>query len=50
MRTKRTHRQNLRRARVRREKGLLTHRVERKLKIEEAWRNIFVKAGILEPK
>lgn len=49
MATARTHQKCLRRAKVRRANGLLSHRIEKQIKVEKAWRNIWVQAGILQP-
>lgn len=50
MAIKKTHQKNLKRAKIRCQKGLDSHRIEQRKKIDVAWRNIFVKAGILEAK
>jgi hypothetical protein len=49
MATARTHQKCLRRAKVRRADGLPSHRIEKQIKLETAWRNIWVKAGVLQP-
>jgi|APAga8741243907_1050103.scaffolds.fasta_scaffold155835_1 hypothetical protein len=49
MATARTHQKCLRRAKVRRVNGLPSHRIEKQIKLETAWRNIWVQAGILQP-
>lgn len=48
MSTKSTHKKYLRRAKARRVQGLPSHRIEQETRLERAWRNIFVKAGILK--
>lgn len=50
MATARTHQKCLRRAKVRRVNGLPSHRIEKQIKLETAWRNIFVQSGYLKPK
>jgi hypothetical protein len=42
------HEKCLRRAKVRREAGLPTNSQEKKIRVETAWRNIFVKSGYLQ--
>jgi hypothetical protein len=42
------HEKCLKRARKRRERGLLSHKQEKEKRVEEAWRNIFKRAGILK--
>lgn len=49
MATARTHQKCLRRAKVRRANGLHSHRIEKQIKDQIAWRNIFVKSGFLQP-
>ncbi|MEE6134577.1 MULTISPECIES: DUF3983 domain-containing protein [Bacillaceae] len=50
MATKKTHLKCLRRARIRRLNGISSHRIEKQNNLEQAWKNIFIKAGILEAK
>ncbi|MED3932924.1 DUF3983 domain-containing protein [Priestia megaterium] len=48
MATARTHQKCLRRAKVRRANGLPSHRIEKKIKLDTAWRNIFIRSGYLK--
>ena len=42
------HQKCLKRARVRKEAGLPTNKQEKQIRLETAWRNIFVKSGYLQ--
>ena len=43
------HQKCLKRARARKVAGLPTNKEEKQIRLEKAWRNIFVKSGYLKP-